>query len=375
MINRAPGLKLIVNAMFASVPDVLNVGAVCTLFFLIFSIVGVTLLKGQLRECQGLHFRMNIEGDSFMYPDADKGYLFDPYKWNPADSDLAAAFANSSALFPSDVTPECPGWPELPCCVPGIYDKTEADLAQYQKLHPSKWMSTVPKSMDVCECLGGTWDLVGCDGDGCTNQVFDDVGASMLAFFEISSTEGWIDVMNYAQDTRGVGMQPLRDANKYISLFFCFFMLIGCYLVMNLFVGVIIDHFNEMRKEAEGDLTYLTEEQQAWVKTQQIAIRMKPKKKIFPPGDTFGDFCHKVVMKKWFESFIMVAIISNTVIMMIGSFGESTNKVREEALKLKGHVGVANSAAVSNFTNVSAPFVAGRDARDSELLLRGSFHD
>ncbi|GMI01219.1 hypothetical protein TrST_g7004 [Triparma strigata] len=324
MINRAPGLKLIVNAMFASIPDVMNVGAVCTLFFLIFSIVGVTLLKGQLRECQGPHFRTHIEGHAFMYPEEASGYLYEPYNWTTSDSDLVAAFSASSSLF-TGLETDCPA--DMPCCVAGFYDRKEGDLEPYNKIHPNLWGSTPPTSMDVCECLGGTWDLVGCDGDGCTNQVFDNVGSSMLAFFEISSTEGWVDVMNYAQDTRGIGMQPARDVNKYISMFFVIFMLIGCYLVMNLFVGVIIDHFNEMRKEAEGDLTYLTEDQQAWVKTQQIAIRMKPKKKIFPPGDFFGNWCHSIVLKKWFEHAIMFCIVVNTVVMMIGSYGDSSEKV------------------------------------------------
>ncbi|GMH79423.1 hypothetical protein TL16_g08140 [Triparma laevis f. inornata] len=322
MINRAPGLKLIVNAMFASIPDVLNVGAVCTLFFLIFSIVGVTLLKGQLRECQGEHFRTYIEGDAFMYPGEALGFLYEPTTWDNTNANLTAAFSASSSLF-TGLETQCPS--NLPCCVAGFYDRKEEDLDPFNKIHPNLWGSTSPTSMDVCECLGGTWDLVGCDGDGCTNQVFDNVGSSMLAFFEISSTEGWVDVMNNAQDTRGIGMQPARDVNKYISMFFVIFMLIGCYLVMNLFVGVIIDHFNEMRKEAEGDLTYLTEDQQAWVKTQQIVLRMKPKKKIFPPGDAFGDFCHSIVMKKWFEHAIMFCILVNTVVMMIGSFGDSTD--------------------------------------------------
>ena len=53
MINRAPGLKVVVNALFAAVPDVVNVAAVCLLFFLIFSLVLVNYMKGLLRACQG----------------------------------------------------------------------------------------------------------------------------------------------------------------------------------------------------------------------------------------------------------------------------------------------------------------------------------
>ena len=49
-IIRAPGLKIIVNAILASAPDVLNVFLVVVLLLSIFAILGVNLLKGKLVE-------------------------------------------------------------------------------------------------------------------------------------------------------------------------------------------------------------------------------------------------------------------------------------------------------------------------------------
>ena len=46
MINRAPGLKRVVNALLFSIPKILDVLVVCCLFFLIFAILGITISIG-----------------------------------------------------------------------------------------------------------------------------------------------------------------------------------------------------------------------------------------------------------------------------------------------------------------------------------------
>lgn len=54
--------------------------------------------------------------------------------------------------------------------------------------------------------------------------------------------------MYAAVDATDVDMQPIRDKNVMIVWFFMLFILIGSYLVMNLFVGVIIDNFNKVNR-------------------------------------------------------------------------------------------------------------------------------
>merc|ERR550514_303049 len=53
LVNRYPGLKLVVNALLASGPKILDVLVVCLLFFLIFAIVGINFFKGRLNTCDG----------------------------------------------------------------------------------------------------------------------------------------------------------------------------------------------------------------------------------------------------------------------------------------------------------------------------------
>ena len=52
MISRNQGMKLIVNALLASLPSMTNVTIVCALFTLIFAIMGVNFFKGKFASCQ-----------------------------------------------------------------------------------------------------------------------------------------------------------------------------------------------------------------------------------------------------------------------------------------------------------------------------------
>jgi hypothetical protein len=52
MISRNEGMKLVVNALLASLPSMTNVLLVCSLFILIFSIGGVNFFKGAFYSCQ-----------------------------------------------------------------------------------------------------------------------------------------------------------------------------------------------------------------------------------------------------------------------------------------------------------------------------------
>ena len=51
MVSRNPELKVVVNALFASVPAMTNVLIVVMLFLLIFAIMGVNFYKGTFYSC------------------------------------------------------------------------------------------------------------------------------------------------------------------------------------------------------------------------------------------------------------------------------------------------------------------------------------
>lgn len=66
----------------------------------------------------------------------------------------------------------------------------------------------------------------------------------MSTLFQISTTEGWVDIMYQGVDSIGIDEQPIKNNNIYWSIFFMFFIILGNFLVLNLFVGVVVSTFN-----------------------------------------------------------------------------------------------------------------------------------
>ena len=46
-----------------------------------------------------------------------------------------------------------------------------------------------------------------------------------------------------------IGDQPIREINIYMYIYFVFFIIFGSFFTLNLFIGVIIDNFNEQKKK------------------------------------------------------------------------------------------------------------------------------
>ncbi|KAG2787764.1 Sodium channel protein [Phytophthora cactorum] len=273
MISRRPGLKLVVNALFEAIPEVINVLFVCMLFFLIFSIVAVNYLKGTFNACSGDVYNA--------FSDAQMSFLVSPKTWKDS-TDLQRNWFVGTA------------------CETTFPTTTGSDLT----------------SEYVCECWGADWEHI-------LPQNFNNVGSAMLTFFEISTTEGWADVMMAAIDSNGIGMQPIRDNNMIWALFFVLFIMVGSFFVVNLFVGVIIDNFNRMKAALGGDFM-LTPEQKKWIEAQKAASRVGPVRILKPPRQFLRRQLFYLVKMQRFEWFIMICIIVNTFLMAAQFFGEST---------------------------------------------------
>lgn len=58
-----------------------------------------------------------------------------------------------------------------------------------------------------------------------------------------------MEVMQDAVDATGVDQQPDREANIYAYIYFVIFIVCGAFFTLNLFIGVIIDNFNMLKKK------------------------------------------------------------------------------------------------------------------------------
>ena len=86
----------------------------------------------------------------------------------------------------------------------------------------------------------------------------------MVALFMMTTTEGWINIMWNGVDSVGISYQPQRDNGLGWIFFFIAFIVVGSLFILNLFVGVVIDTFNN-EKELLGKNHLLTETQREWI--------------------------------------------------------------------------------------------------------------
>lgn len=86
-------------------------------------------------------------------------------------------------------------------------------------------------------------------------------------------------------------IQPLRETNIYMYLYFVFFIIFGSFFTLNLFIGVIIDNFNEQKKKAGGSLEmFMTEDQKKYYNAMKKMGSKKPMKAIPRPRVSWNLF-------------------------------------------------------------------------------------
>lgn len=82
--------------------------------------------------------------------------------------------------------------------------------------------------------------------------------------------------------------QPIRETNIYMYFYFVFFIIFGSFFTLNLFIGVIIDNFNEQKKKAGGSLEmFMTEDQKKYYNAMKKMGSKKPLKAIPRPRVRF----------------------------------------------------------------------------------------
>lgn len=85
---------------------------------------------------------------------------------------------------------------------------------------------------------------------------FDHIGKSMMYLFVISTKEAWTDAMHAAQDSVGIDKQPIENYNQFMALYFITYIIIGSYMMLNLFVGVVFESFKK-EKNRIGFILYI----------------------------------------------------------------------------------------------------------------------
>uniref|UniRef100_A0A8C6SRG5 Sodium channel protein n=1 Tax=Neogobius melanostomus TaxID=47308 RepID=A0A8C6SRG5_9GOBI len=151
---------------------------------------------------------------------------------------------------------------------------------------------------------------------------YDNVASGYLSLLQVATFKGWMDIMYAAVDSREVEEQPSYEINLYMYLYFVIFIIFGSFFTLNLFIGVIIDNFNQQKKKINKDI-FMTEEQKKYYEAMKKLGSKKPQKPIHNPiqGMVF-DF----ISQQPFDIFIMVLICLNMVTMMVETDNQSPEK-------------------------------------------------
>ncbi|XP_060477278.1 sodium channel protein type 3 subunit alpha isoform X4 [Panthera onca] len=152
---------------------------------------------------------------------------------------------------------------------------------------------------------------------------FDNVGAGYLALLQVATFKGWMDIMYAAVDSRDVKLQPVYEENLYMYLYFVIFIIFGSFFTLNLFIGVIIDNFNQQKKKFGGQDIFMTEEQKKYYNAMKKLGSKKPQKPIPRPANKFQGMVFDFVTRQVFDISIMILICLNMVTMMVETDDQS----------------------------------------------------
>uniref|UniRef100_A0A8C5R644 Sodium channel protein n=1 Tax=Leptobrachium leishanense TaxID=445787 RepID=A0A8C5R644_9ANUR len=154
---------------------------------------------------------------------------------------------------------------------------------------------------------------------------FDHVGVGYLSLLQVATFKGWMPIMYAAVDSTKVNDQPSYEANRYMYIYFVVFIIFGSFFTLNLFIGVIIDNFNQQKRKIRNQDIFMTEEQKKYYNAMKKLGSKKPQKPIPRPKNAFQGFIFDIVTKQAFDIIIMILICLNMVTMMIETDEQSAD--------------------------------------------------
>uniref|UniRef100_A0A7S3R2M3 Ion transport domain-containing protein n=1 Tax=Dunaliella tertiolecta TaxID=3047 RepID=A0A7S3R2M3_DUNTE len=269
---KIPGVQVVVTALRRLLPDLTNVLAVGLLFYYIFSVLSVVLLKGTMHYCME-------EGDTRV--------PLDPYYLVPSGQSIDKAWCQDS----------------------------DPMFAPPRQINTSHYHSTLGVEVPAWN-LSTIWtrDL----------RRFDNVVTGIWVLYQMALIENWSGTMIATMNTVDINQQPIRDANQYIGLLYVLFMIVGSLSIINLVVGVSINKFNEMKSENDGRSPLITPEQHHWLSVQQMLSSTTIEERHLPPENVVRRVAHTVTYNRFTEAFIVFVIVCNTIIMLFAHYNMSS---------------------------------------------------
>lgn len=169
----------------------------------------------------------------------------------------------------------------------------------------------------VEECVGTYVDKFGFEQEReWANQEpnFDNIFFAMGALFEMSTSEGWLDLMYNGVDSTEVGKQPKQNNAEWAVIYFAAFMLSSFFFLLNLFIGIIMDNFAQLREANSMTSLFMSERQRMWVEVNEKLAKAKLVRRVDRPSN-WRRSIYDLVQSPVFENAVLLAILLNVVFM------------------------------------------------------------
>ncbi|KAG2466643.1 SCN60 protein, partial [Polypterus senegalus] len=266
-ISRWEGMRLVVNALIRSIPSISNVMLVCLVFWLIFGIVGVQIYGGKFYQCvdrNGQRLSVDIVNnitDCQAY--SDKGF-----KWVNTEINFDNIMSAYLALLQ---------------VVRNLLDSVATQIGFSPTMLRVLRLARLGRLLRLVRSLKGIrrliftliisipalfnigillflvmfiYSILGMNlfrdlpRNGSINEIvnFETFANSMLLLFRLTTAAGWNDVL---QQLLVSNVQP----NIVCILFMSSYILISFIVIVNMYVAVILENFNQAQEQEMAGVT------------------------------------------------------------------------------------------------------------------------
>ena len=151
---------------------------------------------------------------------------------------------------------------------------------------------------------------------------FDNIFSASLLLFEMSTLEGWTDVLWSGMDVTAAGQAPSRESSAPLALYFVVWVAFGALFLPNLFVGVLVDTYSHMKAKEDG-YGFMTKEQRQWMKAMRVLLRSSPVRRAPRPAARLRGWLHDRVHSVRFDGVMLAAILANSALIAADGYGIS----------------------------------------------------
>ena len=170
---------------------------------------------------------------------------------------------------------------------------------------------------------------------------FDNIAYAVLTLFEMATLEMWPDLLFRAMDTdpSAKGAALTAGLNPIMAVYIILWIVISAFFLLNLFVGVVLENFDAIRKAEDGS-AMMSDSQKEWASTVKNVLATNPEMALRAPGGKsgFARFRRRVFMLVQgssqneadpekripvaFEKFIISLVLFNVLSMALTWHGQ-----------------------------------------------------